>query len=133
MSIVVKSNIGEIYLFSKGADEVIFSKLQPNTSSLINTDNNDSIQEVNFIPHHKIHDLACPHFAKAKEINEQFAKQGYRTLILGKRKLSQEYFNTWSKKYNNILNDLNIPQGDKQNILNVWRKRLPALSIRQEI
>jgi phospholipid-transporting ATPase len=118
MSIVVKSNIGEIHLFSKGADEVIFSKLQPNTSSLINTDNNYSIEEINFISNHKIHDLACPHIAKAKEINEEFAKQGYRTLILGKRKLSQEYFNTWSKKYNNILNDLNIPQGDKQNIMN---------------
>ena len=42
------------------------------------------------------------------------------------KQVVDNYFNIW------IQND-SITEKDKQNILNVWRKRLPALSIRQEI
>jgi phospholipid-transporting ATPase len=118
MSIVVKSKLGEIYLFSKGADEVIFSKLQSSTAALINTDCDESFDDIKFSTHKNIHDIHCPYLAKAKEINENFAKQGYRTLILGKKKISAEYFNTWFHTYNNILNDINIPQAHKHNKMN---------------
>ena len=43
-------------------------------------------------------------------------------------------FNQVVDNYLNIWIDNNsITEKDKQNILNVWRKRLPALAIRQEI
>lgn len=118
MSILVKSKLGEIYLFSKGADEVIFSKLKSSTSAQINIDCEESFDDIKFSQPKNIYDINCPNLTKAKEINEHFAKQGYRTLILGKKKISQEYFNSWFISYNNILNDINIPQAQKQNKMN---------------
>jgi phospholipid-transporting ATPase len=86
MSIIVKSITGEIKLFCKGADEVVFSKFS------------------------KV-------YAKAKEINDIFAKQGYRTLIMGTKQISEFHFNNWFKRYNEILNDMHLNQAQKHNQL----------------
>jgi magnesium-transporting ATPase (P-type) len=84
MTIIVKSNEGNIILYCKGADDVVFPKI-----------------DVSY------------NLSHAKEINDKFARQGYRTLIMAKRQLNERLFKEWISKYNEILNDMNLDQIDK--------------------
>lgn len=58
MTVIVESGEGDIMLYCKGADEIVYSKIDEYT---LNT---------------------------AKEINETFAKSGFRTLIMGKKQIT---------------------------------------------
>eukprot|EP01080_Neovahlkampfia_damariscottae_P011466 gene11466-4630_t len=72
MSIVVKNlKDGKIYVYTKGADEVMFK-----TVSLKDFDN----------------------LSKAKEMIKNFASEGLRTLSMGYKEISQEEYNDWFSK-----------------------------------
>ncbi len=93
MSVIAKSKItGEISLYSKGADEVIFCKLKQ--------------------------DIKSNNLKNAIEINDIFARQGLRTLVMGKKVLSPEYFANWFAEYNAILNNMNMSKYEKYEELN---------------
>lgn len=105
MTVIVKSQTGQVYLYCKGADEVIFSRFNNlvypsigNNSSSNSTGGLDKTSQVN----------------KYKEINEIFAKQGLRTLIMGKKLLTSEEFETWQEKHNKIINNMNLNHLQKQ-------------------
>ena len=74
MSIIVESKSGEIILFCKGADDVIFAKIDANDI------NNRAILKAKGII--KILN---------SEINENFAKLGLRTLVLAKKNIKFVY------------------------------------------
>lgn len=101
MTVIVKSGEGDgnINLFCKGADEVVFGKITEQHSS--------DIEESN-----KINKF------KYKELNDKFARQGYRTLIMGKKSLTLDTFQKWFECYNEILNDMNLNHYEKYKRLN---------------
>lgn len=73
MSTVMRSPDGQVVLFCKGADSVIYERLA------------------------KDHDEALKQ-ATLKDL-ETFANGGLRTLCIAYRNMSEEEFNTWSKQY----------------------------------
>ena len=97
MSIIVKSEGGDIYLFCKGADEVIFSRINNHLYS-------SEINSTSFI-------------SKYKEIDDIFAKQGLRTLIMGKKIIPNSEFQFWFERHEEIINDMNINHLQKQDKL----------------
>lgn len=72
MSVIVRSSNGSIILYCKGADSVIYERLG---------DGFDDLKK------------------KTLENLEAFATEGLRTLCLGYRVLSEEEYESWSKKY----------------------------------
>ena len=95
MTVIVKNTIGQIYLFCKGADEVIFSRFHNELN--INTDK-----------------IVISEQSKYKEINEIFANQGLRTLIMGKKVLKQVEFQLWLDRHNDTIHDMNMNHLQKQ-------------------
>ena len=89
-------------MFCKGADEVIFSRLNNflNLNEINSTNENNS----SFI-------------SKYKEIDDIFAKQGLRTLIMGKKIISNSEFQVWFERHEEIINDMNINHLQKQDKL----------------
>jgi phospholipid-translocating ATPase len=80
MSIIVKIE-GELKIITKGADSVIFSRLDP------------SKNEKEFVN-------------KTAENLEEFASEGLRTLCVASRNLTQEEFQLWEKKYDAAASSL---------------------------
>jgi magnesium-transporting ATPase (P-type) len=94
MTVIVKSlEKQEIILYSKGADEVMFTKISQNE------DNKHLI-------------------SKAKDVNDKFAQSGLRVLIMAKKYLSLSTFTKWFKKYNTLLGDMSLSQTVKINKIN---------------
>ncbi|KAK8858643.1 hypothetical protein IAR55_002872 [Kwoniella newhampshirensis] len=73
MSVIARGPEGKIVLFCKGADSVIYNRLDPNHDEAIKS-------------------------ATLKDL-ETFANGGLRTLCIARRFLSEEEFAEWSKKY----------------------------------
>ncbi|XP_072242160.1 phospholipid-transporting ATPase ID isoform X2 [Leuresthes tenuis] len=71
MSVIVRNPQGQIKLYSKGADTIIFDRLDPSNEDLMNT--------------------------TSEHLNE-FAGEGLRTLALAYKDLDEEYFEVWLKK-----------------------------------
>jgi phospholipid-transporting ATPase len=72
MSVIIRDN-GRIKLLSKGADNIIFARLE------------DQTQMGNIVAHLK-----------------EFASYGLRTLVLGERNLTEEEYKNWAKEYNEV-------------------------------
>ncbi|QSL66579.1 hypothetical protein MERGE_000961 [Pneumocystis wakefieldiae] len=70
MSIIVRAPNNEIYLFCKGADSTVIPLT--NDSTLKNKTTNDL---------------------------REFAKEGFRTLVVARRKLSEQEYASWNKQY----------------------------------
>ncbi|WWD18544.1 hypothetical protein CI109_102997 [Kwoniella shandongensis] len=73
MSVVARSPTGKVVLFCKGADSVIYGRLDPNHDEAIKT-------------------------STLKDL-ETFANGGLRTLCIASRDMSEEEYVDWSKKY----------------------------------
>ena len=75
MSCVVKSPRGEIILYTKGADNVIFQRLDPRLNS---------------------HEL----ISKTALYLEDYANEGLRTLCITSKQLDPAWYDNWSRRYN---------------------------------
>lgn len=74
MSVIVRMpGTGKIYLFCKGADNVIYSRLKPNCQHELRQATSDQL--------------------------EVFAKEGLRTLCLAQKELSVEEYNDWAARH----------------------------------
>ncbi|CAG5957858.1 unnamed protein product [Menidia menidia] len=71
MSVIVRNPQGQIKLYCKGADTIIFDRLDPSNEDLMNT--------------------------TSEHLNE-FAGEGLRTLALAYKDLDVDYFEVWMKK-----------------------------------
>uniref|UniRef100_A0A3Q1EXH9 Phospholipid-transporting ATPase n=1 Tax=Acanthochromis polyacanthus TaxID=80966 RepID=A0A3Q1EXH9_9TELE len=71
MSVIVRNPQGQIKLYSKGADTIIFERLDPSSE-----------------------DLMCT----TSEHLSEFAGEGLRTLALAYKELDEDYFEVWTKK-----------------------------------
>lgn len=74
MSVVVKSETGEYYLFTKGADSVVETLLSPEAR-------------------------AAGAFRKTMNDLDEFGDEGLRVLLVAYKKLDPEYARSWSEKY----------------------------------
>lgn len=81
MSVFVRSPEKEIFLLTKGADSVIFPRLDAHKINLC------------------IRDITIQHL-------EKYASEGLRTLVIARKKVSEEQFLSWSKEYKAALSDL---------------------------
>ncbi|KAF1386854.1 hypothetical protein PFLUV_G00099180 [Perca fluviatilis] len=71
MSVIVRNPQGQIKLYSKGADSIIFERLDPSSEDLMHT---------------------------TSEHLSEFAGEGLRTLALAYKDLDEDYFDVWKKK-----------------------------------
>ncbi|XP_059190532.1 probable phospholipid-transporting ATPase IM [Centropristis striata] len=71
MSVIVRNPQGQIKLYSKGADSIIFDRLHPSSQDLMYT---------------------------TSEHLSEFAGEGLRTLALAYKDLDEDYFDVWMKK-----------------------------------
>uniref|UniRef100_W5N6C3 Phospholipid-transporting ATPase n=1 Tax=Lepisosteus oculatus TaxID=7918 RepID=W5N6C3_LEPOC len=71
MSVIVKNPKGQIRLYSKGADTILFDRLDPSNEELM--------------------------YTTSEHLNE-FAGEGLRTLALAYKDLDEDYFEGWLKK-----------------------------------
>ncbi|XP_032902779.1 phospholipid-transporting ATPase IC-like isoform X1 [Amblyraja radiata] len=71
MSIILKDSEGKIKLFSKGADTVIYERLQ----------------------------LNCPHMESTQMTLDQFATETLRTLCLASKDIEENNFQDWSQRH----------------------------------
>ncbi|XP_032378970.1 probable phospholipid-transporting ATPase IM [Etheostoma spectabile] len=71
MSVIVRNPQGQIKLYSKGADSIIFERLHPSSEDLMH--------------------------ATLEHLSE-FAGEGLRTLALAYKDLDEDYFDVWTKK-----------------------------------
>ncbi|XP_069564255.1 probable phospholipid-transporting ATPase IM [Brachyistius frenatus] len=71
MSVIVRNPQGQIKLYSKGADTIIFDRLDPSSENLMHT---------------------------TTEHLTEFAGKGLRTLALAYKDLDEDYFEVWMKK-----------------------------------
>ncbi|XP_071752711.2 phospholipid-transporting ATPase ID [Centroberyx gerrardi] len=71
MSVIVRNPQGQIKLYSKGADTIIFDRLDPSSEDLM--------------------------YTTSEHLNE-FAGEGLRTLALAYKDLDADYFDVWMKK-----------------------------------
>ncbi|KAF7663742.1 hypothetical protein LDENG_00202030 [Lucifuga dentata] len=71
MSVIVRNPQGQIKLYSKGADTIIFDRLDPSSENLMCT---------------------------TSEHLSEFAGEGLRTLALAYKDLDEDYFEVWMKK-----------------------------------
>uniref|UniRef100_A0A669C6M0 Phospholipid-transporting ATPase n=1 Tax=Oreochromis niloticus TaxID=8128 RepID=A0A669C6M0_ORENI len=71
MSVIVRSPEGQIKLYSKGADTIIFERLDPSSENLMYT---------------------------TSEHLSEFAGEGLRTLALAYKDLDEDYFKVWMKR-----------------------------------
>ncbi|XP_059808713.1 phospholipid-transporting ATPase ID isoform X2 [Hypanus sabinus] len=72
MSVIVKNPEGQIRLYSKGADTILFERLHPSNEELM--------------------------YVTSDHLSE-FAGEGLRTLVLAYRDLDEAYFNKWQKMH----------------------------------
>ena len=72
MSVIVRAPDGTILLLTKGADTVVFSRLDPYNNPLRNV---------------------------TEDYLEEFARIGLRTLVLGMRELDVNEYEEWNEKY----------------------------------
>ncbi|KAM4554253.1 phospholipid-transporting ATPase ID [Fundulus diaphanus] len=71
MSVIVRNPQGQIKLYCKGADTIVFDRLDPSSENLMYT---------------------------TSEHLSEFAGEGLRTLALAYKDLSEEYYQVWKKK-----------------------------------
>ena len=71
MSVVVETPDNRLMLYVKGADSVVYERLWPDT----------------------------PHQEVTKEHMKGFANEGLRTLVLGERELSRDFYEGWKARY----------------------------------
>uniref|UniRef100_A0A5F8H3X5 Phospholipid-transporting ATPase n=1 Tax=Monodelphis domestica TaxID=13616 RepID=A0A5F8H3X5_MONDO len=71
MSVLVRDPEGKIRLYTKGADTVIFERLQP----------------------------GCPNELATEKALDTFAKQTLRTLCLASKEVEDEFYQEWSKRH----------------------------------
>uniref|UniRef100_A0A3P9IXP8 Phospholipid-transporting ATPase n=1 Tax=Oryzias latipes TaxID=8090 RepID=A0A3P9IXP8_ORYLA len=84
MSVIVRSPEGKLSLYCKGADTLIYEKLHPSCSKLM--------------------DLTTEH------LNE-FAGEGLRTLALAYKDLDEEYFDQWKRRHHEASTSLDDREG----------------------
>ncbi|CAD7701700.1 unnamed protein product [Ostreobium quekettii] len=103
MSVIARSHDGTIRLYSKGADNAIMERLQPNTDP----------------------DL----LEKTKEDLHDFSVQGLRTLLLGTRVLSKEEWEQWDKEYQEAASSLDDRDAKILRVADVIERDLELVGI----
>ncbi|KAE8991818.1 Phospholipid-transporting ATPase 3 [Phytophthora rubi] len=83
MSVIVKGPNGELKLFCKGADTVMYERLRPTNDPSIKQTRNLTLQHM-----------------------EQFASEGLRTLVIGTADIDPEFFESWVIRYRTAINDM---------------------------
>ncbi|EGZ18273.1 hypothetical protein PHYSODRAFT_559234 [Phytophthora sojae] len=83
MSVVVKGPGGELKLFCKGADTVMYERLRPTNDPSVKQTRNLTLQHM-----------------------EQFASEGLRTLVIGTTDIDREFFESWVIRYRTAINDM---------------------------
>lgn len=73
MSVIVRMPDGRILLICKGADNIIFSRLEKGSQEQMRTKTSDDLEE--------------------------FSNEGLRTLCLAQKEISLEYYNEWSRRH----------------------------------
>lgn len=91
MSVVIRNQDGEIWVFSKGADSVMFPLLS-NTSTV-----NEGL-------------------ATIRSGMDEMSKNGLRTLIYAQRRINEEDFEVWIKKYEEAANAMVDRVGQKESV-----------------
>ena len=87
MSVIIKTNSGEIYVYSKGADSMI--------SKLLSKEEKGS-----------------PLLRSTNDYLKKFACKGLRTLMIAYKQISEEYYNKWNYKYESVIKDVNHKEED---------------------
>ena len=80
-SIIIETKEGKIMIFTKGADDILLSRLDMNI--------NDEKNNKDLLENTKIH-------------LDKFAKKGLRTLVLCYREIKQEEYEQWNLKYTKV-------------------------------
>jgi phospholipid-transporting ATPase len=83
MSVILKGPQGDLKLFCKGADTVMYERLRPTTDPAVK----------------QTRDLTLQHM-------EQFASEGLRTLVIGTTEVDPEFFEAWVIRYRTAINDM---------------------------
>ncbi|KAG6963502.1 hypothetical protein JG688_00008114 [Phytophthora aleatoria] len=83
MSVIVKGPKGELTLFCKGADTVMYERLRPTNDPVVKQTRNLTLQHM-----------------------EQFASEGLRTLVIGTTDIDPELFESWVIRYRTAINDM---------------------------
>ncbi|GMF18722.1 unnamed protein product [Phytophthora lilii] len=83
MSVIMKGPNGELKLFCKGADTVMYERLRPTNDPAIKQTRNLTLQHM-----------------------EQFASEGLRTLVIGTTDIDPEFFESWVIRYRTAINDM---------------------------
>ncbi|KAG6963542.1 hypothetical protein JG687_00006507 [Phytophthora cactorum] len=83
MSVIVKGPKGELTLFCKGADTVMYERLRPTNDPAVKQTRNLTLQHM-----------------------EQFASEGLRTLVIGTTDIDPEFFESWVIRYRTAINDM---------------------------
>lgn len=83
MSVIVKGPQGELKLFCKGADTVMYERLRPTNDPAVKQTRNLTLQHM-----------------------EQFASEGLRTLVIGTTDVDPDFFESWVIRYRTAINDM---------------------------
>ncbi|RLN93359.1 hypothetical protein BBJ28_00018574 [Nothophytophthora sp. Chile5] len=83
MSVILKGPAGELKLFCKGADTVMYERLKPTSDPAVTQTRNLTLQHM-----------------------EQFASEGLRTLVIGTADLDPTFFESWVIRYRTAINDM---------------------------
>lgn len=85
MSVIVKRENGTIELLIKGADSIIYDRVQKNNLENSSIQTNKDLEAITKI-----------HLSK-------FAEEGFRTLCIAKRILDEKFYNDWANRYGEAL------------------------------
>ncbi|KAL4106367.1 hypothetical protein PRIC1_004418 [Phytophthora ramorum] len=83
MSVILKAPHGELKLFCKGADTVMYERLRPTNDPAVKQTRNLTLQHM-----------------------EQFASEGLRTLVIGMTDIDPAFFESWVIRYRTAINDM---------------------------
>ncbi|EGR33087.1 phospholipid-translocating p-type flippase family protein, putative [Ichthyophthirius multifiliis] len=117
MSLIVQNQQGQIVLYCKGADNIIFSRLdQKNNNELSISQTKQNINKYFFL----FVNFLLIYFSS-------YAKIGLRTLVLAQRFISQDYYEKWNEEYNKALCLLTNRQEKLEEIQNQIEQNLMLL------
>lgn len=95
MTVIVQDESGQITMFSKGADSIMMPRYHPEKMD----NKTDIVDNV-----------------------ENFAAQGFRTLFLGHKSMTQEEYNTFKTAYDQAKNDLQNREEEMAKVEDEWER-----------
>ncbi|TDH66655.1 hypothetical protein CCR75_008814 [Bremia lactucae] len=110
MSVIVQGPRGNVTLYCKGADTVLYERLRPT-------------MDANVL---QTRDLTLQHM-------EQFASEGLRTLAIGATDVSQNVFHAWKRRYRCASNDMRQIELRRQGLTNDIDRLMEEIETNLEI